>query len=159
MTPQHQESGGMVALARHYVESFNARDVQALRDLYRPDAAIKRPTWPVEGDVDASLASIQLDFGAYPDGQLEIREVVVQKEVVVVEFRFEGTNTEPLTLFDGQEISATGRPLVLNGTLVLEVDEQGLIKGERQYWDIFPLVEFWMAVGVIGPGPHQPPGD
>lgn len=149
MTP-NQESAGLAALAHQYVESFNTRDEQALRDLYRPDASIKRPTWPAEGDVEASLASIQLDFGAYPDGQLQIREVVMQQTVVVVEFRFQGTNTEPLTLFNGQEIAATGRPLVLNGTIVLEVDEQGLISGDRQYWDFFPLVEFWMAVGLIG---------
>lgn len=155
MTP-NRESAGLVALAHHFVECFNSRDEQALRDLYRSDASIKRPTWPAEGGVEASLASIQMDFGAYPDGHLVIREVVVQQTVVVVEFRFEGTNTKPITLFTGQEISATGRSLVLTGTIVLEVDEQGLIKSERQYWDVFPLVEFWMAVGLIGPASPQP---
>jgi hypothetical protein len=66
------------------------------------------------------------------------------------EFQFDGNNTQPLTLFNGQEIPATGRPLRLHGTIVLDVDEQGLIRGERQYWEVYPLVEFWMTVGVIG---------
>jgi SnoaL-like domain len=137
-------------VAERFVEAFNARDEQRLRKLYHPEARIKRPTWPSEGDVAASLASIQLDFGAYPDGQIEVRQVVIQDRVAVVEFQFEGKNTQPLTLFNGQEIPATGRPLRLNGTIVLEVDEQALIRGERQYWEVYPLVEFWMTVGVIG---------
>ena len=65
-------------VAERFVEAFNARDEQRLRKLYHPEARIKRPTWPSEGDVAASLASIQLDFGAYPDGQIEVRQVVVQ---------------------------------------------------------------------------------
>ena len=68
----------------------------------------------------------------------------------MVEFQFEGKNTEPFTLFTGHEIPATGRPLRLSGTIILEVGEQGLISGERQYWEVYPLVEFWMAVGVTG---------
>jgi hypothetical protein len=62
-------------------------------------------------------------------------------------------------LFNGQEIPATGRPPYLGGTIFLAVDEQGLIIGERQYWEVYPLVEFWMAVGVIGSWlPAPPPG-
>jgi hypothetical protein len=137
-------------LAQRFVDAFNARDEQALGKLYHSDARIKRPTWPSEGDVEASLASIQLDFGAYPDGQIEIRQTVVQDRIAIVEFQFEGKNTQPLTLFNGQEVPATGRPLRLSGTIVLEFDEQGLITGERQFWEVYPLVEFWMAVGVIG---------
>jgi hypothetical protein len=147
---QATDSTAPALAARRFVEAFNARDEKVLGKLYHPDARIKRPTWPGEGDVAASLASIQLDFGAYPDGQLEVRQVVVQDRVAVVEFQFEGRNTQPLTLFNGQEILPTGRPLRLGGTIVLEVDEQGLIRGERQYWEVYPLVEFWMAIGVIG---------
>jgi len=148
--PQAADSTAPALVAQRFVEAFNARDEQALRKLYHPEARIKRPTWPSKGDVAASLASIQLDFGAYPGGQIGVRQVVVQDRVAVVEFQFEGRNTEPLTLFNGQEIAATGRPLRLSGTIVLEVDGQGLINGERQYWEVYPLVEFWMAVGVIG---------
>jgi hypothetical protein len=53
-------------------------------------------------------------------------------------------------LFNGQQVPATGRPLRLGGTIVLEFDEEGLIVGERQYWEVHPLVEVWMALGVIG---------
>ena len=107
---QAADSTAPALVAQRFVDAFNARDEQALRKLYHPDARIKRPTWPSEGDVTASLASIQLDFGAYPDGQLEVQQVVVQDRVAVVEFQFEGKNTEPLTLFNGQEMPATGRP-------------------------------------------------
>jgi hypothetical protein len=53
-------------LAQRPVDAFNARDEEGLRELYHPDARIKRPTWPGEGDVQASLDSIRLDFGTYP---------------------------------------------------------------------------------------------
>ena len=136
-------------LAQRFVEAFNARDEAALRALYHPDARIKRPTWPSDGDVQASLESIRLDFGAYPDGRIQVRQVVVQARHAVVEFGFEGTNTEPLTLFNGQQVPATGRPLRLEGAIVLEFDAAGLITSERQFWEVFPLVEFWIGVGLI----------
>lgn len=136
-------------LAHRFVAAFNARDEHALQLLYHPEAKIKRPTWPSEGSVQDSLAAMQLDFGAYPDGQIEIRQMIVQDRTVVVEFQFEGKNTRPLTLFSGQEVPATGRLLRLGGTILLEFDDDGLIVGERQFWDIYPLIEVWMAVGAI----------
>ncbi len=136
-------------LAQRFVDAFNARDEEALRALYHPNARIKRPTRPGDGDVQASLDAIRLDFGAYPDGRIEVRQLVVQARHAVVEFQFEGTNTEPLTLFNGQEVPATGRPLRLEGAIVLESDAEGLVTGERQFWEVFPLVQFWIGVGLI----------
>jgi hypothetical protein len=143
-----------MALAQRFIDAFNTRDQQALRKLYHPAARIKRPTWPSEGDVQASLAAIQLDFGAYPDGQIQVGQTVVHDRVAVVEFQFQGTNTKPLTLFNGQQVPATGRPLRVSGTIVLEFDKEGLITGERQYWEVYPLVEVWMALGVMGSWPR-----
>lgn len=138
-------------LAERWLEAFNARDEQALWELYRPDATIKRPTWPNEGDLEASLASIRLDFGAYPDGQLEPRRVVARDQVVVVEFQFEGTNTEPITLFSGQEIPATDRRLSLHGTIHFEVDQHGRIHGEAIPGDL-------PSRGVLDGGRSHPVG-
>jgi SnoaL-like domain len=73
-------------LAQRFVDAFNSRDEEALRALYHPDARIKRPTWPDESDVQASLDAIRLDFGAYPDGRIEVRQIVVQARNAVVEF-------------------------------------------------------------------------
>lgn len=136
-------------LAQRFADAFNARDEEVLRALYHPDARIKRPTWPSEGDVQASLDAIRLDFGAYPDGRIEVRQIVVQARHAVVEFQFQGINTEPLTLFNGQEVPATGRPLRLGGVFVLEFDADGLITGERLFCEVLPFVEFWMSLGLI----------
>ena len=135
--------------AQQFVDAFNAGDDPALRRLYHPDAIVKRPTWPSDGDVEASLASIRLDFGAYPDGRIGVRQLIVQDRVAVVEFQFEGTNTAPLTLFSGQVVPATGKVLRLGGTIVLVFDDDGLVREERQYWDVYPLVEVWLGLGVI----------
>jgi ketosteroid isomerase-like protein len=136
-------------LAQRFVDAFNARDEEVLRALYHPDARTKRPTWPSEGDVQASLDAIRLDFGAYPDGRIQVRQIVVQAREAVVEFQFQGTNTEPLTLFNGQEVPATGRPLRLGGVIMLEFDADGLITSERQFCEVLPLVEFWISLGMI----------
>jgi steroid delta-isomerase-like uncharacterized protein len=135
--------------AQQFVDAFNARDDQALRRLYHPDAVVKRPTWPEDGDLEASLASIHLDFGTYPDARISVRQLVVQHRVAVVEFQFEGTNTAPLTLFSGRVVPATGKVLRLGGTIVLAFNDDGLIREERQYWDVYPLVEVWIGLGVI----------
>jgi hypothetical protein len=81
-----QDSHGMThdLLARRFVNAFNTRDTTALRRLYHPDATVKRPTWPADGRVEASLDSIQLDFGAYPDGKLEVRHIIAQDRAAVV---------------------------------------------------------------------------
>jgi predicted ester cyclase len=136
-------------LARRFVDAFNAQDEEGLRALYHSAARVKRPTWPSDGDVQASLESMRLDFGAYPDGRIQVRQIVVQTRQAVVEFWFEGTNTRPLTLFNGQQVPATGRPLRLGGAIVLEFDADGLITSERQFWEIFPLVEFWISLGLV----------
>jgi hypothetical protein len=136
-------------LAQRFVDAFNARDEEVLRALYHPQARIKRPTWPSDGDVQASLESIRLDFGAYPDGRIQVRQLVVQGRDAVVEFWFEGTNTRPLTLFNGQQVPATDRPLRLGGAIVLEFDADGLITGERQFWEVLPLVEVWIGLGLF----------
>jgi hypothetical protein len=137
------------ACAERFVHAFNVRDEQALRGLYHPEAIIKRPTWPRDAGVEASLESIRLDFGAYPDGRIEIRQLLVQDRIAVVEFTFEGTNTAPLTLFTSREVPATGKALHLGGTIILTFDDDDLIKSERQYWDVYPLVEVWIGLGLI----------
>ena len=38
-------------LAQRFVEALNARDQQAPCKLYHPNARIKQPTWPREGEL------------------------------------------------------------------------------------------------------------
>jgi steroid delta-isomerase-like uncharacterized protein len=148
-TSDDRSAFSSAAAAQQFVDAFNARDDQALRRLYHPDAIVKRPTWPGDSDVEASFESIRLDFGAYPDGRIGIRRLIVQNRTAVVEFQFEGTNTAPLTLFSGRVVPATGKVLRLGGTIVLAFDDDGLIREDRQYWDVHPLIEVWIGLGVI----------
>ena len=46
-------------------------------------------------------------------------------------------------------VPATGKALRLGGTIVLAFDDDDLIREERQYWDVYPLVEVWISLGVI----------
>lgn len=64
------------------------------------------------------------------------------------EFQFEG-RTQNRSPFSGQEVPATGHVLRLGGTIVLMFSDDGLISSERQYWDVYPLVEVWIGLGVI----------
>jgi hypothetical protein len=147
-TSDDRSAFSRAAAAQQLVDAFNARDDQALRRLYHPDAIVKRPTWPGDSDVEASLESIRLGIGAYPDGRISIRRLIVQNQTAVVEFQFEATNTAPLTLFSGRVVP-TGKVLRLGGTIVQAFDDDGLIREDRQYRDVHPLIEVWIGLGVI----------
>jgi hypothetical protein len=130
-------------------DAYNAHDPGALRALYAPDARTHRPGWPAVGGVDELLAAAEMDAVAFPD--LRITPIVSASEGsrTLTEVRITGTNTGEIVLGDfgrataettAEAVGATGRPIDIMGVIVHEVDEEGFVVAERQYWGLLELL-------------------
>lgn len=139
---------GMVATPR-VIDAYNAHDPGALRALYAPAASTRRPGWPADGEVDEIVASAEMDMIAFPDLRIDLLLCASEGGRALTEVRITGTNTGEIALGDfGRAVAettagtfaATGRPIDIMGVFVHEVDEEGLVVAERQYWGLLELL-------------------
>jgi hypothetical protein len=131
------------------IDAYNARDPEALRTLYATTAKTLRPGWFVEGGVDEIVASARMDATAFPDLRIDPIASATQGATTFTEVRITGTNTGEIALGDfgraaagttAPVADATGKPIDLAGVFVHEVDDEGLILAERQYWGMLELL-------------------
>jgi hypothetical protein len=130
-------------------DAYNAQHLPALRALYAPAAQTHRPGWPAEGGVDELLAAAQMDMVAFPDVRITPLLCASEGSRTFSEVRITGTNTGEIVLGDfgratanttADTVPATGTPIAITGVIVHEVDEEGLVVAERQYWGLLELL-------------------
>jgi steroid delta-isomerase-like uncharacterized protein len=95
---------------------------------------------------DALAAMATTFFKAFPDMSLEIRSVIEQGIVVVLEGATKGTFTGPMTTADG-EVPPTGKSFVAPLVAVCELSGTGLIATCREYYD---TAAFATQIGLTG---------
>ena len=134
---------GTRGATQRVLDAYNAHDLRALRALYSPDARIHRPVWPAVGGVDWLLAAAKMDAVALPDLRIKLLVSAREGSRTLTEARIAGTNTGELVLGDfgratiettAGTVGATGRPRVIMGVIVHEVNEEGLVVAVRRYW-------------------------
>jgi predicted ester cyclase len=116
------------------VDAFNARDAEAMRKLYAPDATITNPDSPVPMSVDEMINGFDTACSSFPDAQVSLGTVVADGQHVAFEMTWKGTHHGPLVMPDGSELAPTGLTISLGLSVMLDVSE-GLIQHERQYYD------------------------
>ena len=136
--------------AQRVFDAYNAHELRALRALYAPAARTHRPGWLTEGGVDELLAAAEMDMLAFPN--IRITPLLWASEDgrgIFSEVSITGTNTGEIVLGDfgratanttADKIPATGRNIAIRGVIVHEVDEEGLVVAERQYWGLLELL-------------------
>jgi steroid delta-isomerase-like uncharacterized protein len=121
-------------LAQAGVDAFNARDQQAMRKLYTPDASITNPDSPEPMSVDQMIGGFGAAFSSFPDARVELGTVVADGDHVAFEMTWTGTHEGPLAMPDGSELPPTRRRVSFGVSVMLELRD-GLIHRERQYYD------------------------
>jgi steroid delta-isomerase-like uncharacterized protein len=122
------------ALARSLYEHFNARELDQAAALVADDCE-----WldVASGAVfDGPKGYLEFDNGwltAFPDGKLEVTNVVCEGDMVVTEFTGHGTQTGPLKGSAGA-IPASGKKVDLKCLEVLQI-RGGKIARARMYYD------------------------
>ena len=127
-----------------YVAAMAVGDNERMNSYCSPDFVLDR----VSGDAfESSPLSLEEMssfwpswFMAFPEMDYEVTRTIAAEEVVVTEWIFTGTNSEPLLppIFP-QRRAATGRTIRLRGVSIYDVSE-GLIERETSYIDFATLM-------------------
>ena len=72
----------------------------------------------------------------FPDAKVTIQRMVVEGNVIVIEYTVAGTNTGPLAMPTGDTIPATNRPFKIPSVDIATYDESGKVTSLHQYMDI-----------------------
>lgn len=127
----HEEN---VRIAREFYAAWNDRDFGRAAALMAEDGEIlivgagERFFGP-----QGSIAFSQMWADAFPDGRVEIKDTIAERDRVVVVFRGRGTHTGTLKSSTG-EIPATGKEVTLDLCDVYEI-RGGKVRSLHTYFD------------------------
>jgi len=125
--------------ARSLMESINAHDAERGAALIPDDTEWEEvPTGTRYRGPDGWRENFSFWIGAFPDGRVEITNLVASDTAVVVEYVGRGTNTGPIASPEG-EIPPTGRSVEMRFCDVWEFRE-GRLAGGRSYFDMASLM-------------------
>ena len=134
-------------LLEHYVELYNAGDLDACMELYAEDAVQRMHDGVFEG-VGPIRSRLARDLDAFADAKYVVESFFADGDKFGDEWTFTGTNTGPLRLPDGTEIPATGRRVEIKGMEYVEVRD-GRIVVDNLYYDFMAAV---YQVGLVPEG-------
>lgn len=138
-------------LVRTIYRSFNERRFGEAKRLVAEDArttsfALGRTLHGPEGFVQSMEHWVQ----AFPDAQMEIRNVIAAEAYVVVEFVVRGTHRGPLDL-PGGPIPATGGSVEVEYCDLWQI-EDGTVLDHRSYFDAATMMR---ELGLLPVIPHD----
>lgn len=128
------------AIARDYLETFNRRDWDGMRNLFAPNYSYTGGDGETQQGPDAGVAVAQMFAGAMSDAKITIDKVHVAGDTAIVEFQGSGTHDG-----DMMGIAATGKKVSMPVVTVLEIID-GKINAEREYMDMAHMMQ---QLGVI----------
>ena len=135
-------------VARESIECYNAGDFARLRSLladnfYEEELATQRR---LEG-ADARIEAAQSWKHAFPDEQGSITGAYTSGNTVAIELTWEGTQSGPMAMPDGQELPPSNKRMTVKSVEVIEI-EDGKIKALRHYFDLMTMLQ---QIGAMDP--------
>ena len=118
------------SVVERHVETFNARDVDA--SPWSDDAELVAPNGAMHGREEV-MGFFGVFWDAFPDGRLELSNLLAEGSIVAAEGRFIGTHTGVLGTPAG-DVAATGRPVDLRWMSSYQVRGDELTS-EHLYFD------------------------
>ena len=126
-------------IARFTAECFNTRDFGATIPFLSENLEWKEiPNGRVFRGPAGAVEEYEAWARAFPDGKVEVKNVISGGDHVVVEMVVTGTNTGPMLGPDGAELPPTGKYTVLGLCDVMEFKD-GQVIGGRSYFDLDTL--------------------
>jgi len=128
------------AIAREYLESFNRRDWDGMRNVLAPGYSYTGGDGERQEGPDAGLAVAQGFAAAMSDAKIEFKKVHVAGDTAIVEFQGSGTH-------DGEfmGIAATGKKVTMPVCMIVDVKD-GKIAAEREFMD---MSHFFQQIGAM----------
>ncbi len=122
-------------IAREYLECFNRRDFDRIRQLFDSGYSYTGGDGQRQDGPQAGIDVVQMYASAFPDAKLEIRQVHTADDTAVVEFIARGTHQGDL-----MGIAPTGRKVEMPVCTVLDI-RNGKITAEREYMDMAHMMQ------------------
>ena len=125
-------------LLNHYVERYNAGDLDGVMALYADDAVQGMPDGTFTGR-EAIRERLAMELAACPDVVHSVRSFVSDGDFFADEWTFAGTHTGPFVMPDGTEVPPTGKRLEVEGMEVVALRD-GKIVLNTLYYDMLSVV-------------------
>ena len=125
-------------LLNHYVERYNAGDLDGVMALYADDAVQGMPDGTFKGR-EAIRDRLAMELAACPDVVHSVRSFVSDGNFFADEWTFAGTHTGPFVMPDGTEVPPTGKRLEVQGMEVVALRD-GKIVLNTLYYDMLSVV-------------------
>lgn len=125
-------------LLDHYVERYNAGDLDGVMALYADDAVQGMPDGTFKGR-EAIRDRLAMELAACPDVVHSVRSFVSDGDFFADEWTFAGTQTGPFVMPDGTEVPPTGKRLEVKGMEVVALRD-GKIVLNTLYYDMLSVV-------------------
>ena len=135
------------ALLDHYVDRYNAVDLDGVIDLYADDATQIMPDGRFDGR-EAIRERLAQELAAFSDVHHTVRSFVEEGDSFCDEWTFAGTHTAPLRLPDGSELPPTGRRIEIKGMELVLVRDGKVILNTLYYDNLAVAAQ----LGVIPAG-------
>ena len=123
-----------------YVSALASGDTERMNSLRAPDFELDF----VYGDADESAPLTSEEtrqfwptwLAGFPEKDYQITRTIAAEDVVVTQWVFTGTHSEPLgsPLFD-EPVAPTGRTILFRGVSIYDIKD-GLIQRESTYFDL-----------------------
>ena len=122
-------------------EAWNQRDWDTIREALHPDYVYTGPDGQDAHGIDEGLiAGWQDHASGLPDGQLEIKSILVEGDVAITEFTVRGTHEGAWV-----GVEPTGRKVVADLCNVTEFRDEKVFR-ERDYLDTLGL---FVQLGIV----------
>jgi steroid delta-isomerase-like uncharacterized protein len=126
---------GIEEIAREYFEAWNRREFGRIAELVADDAEIIDFDGTVDRGPTGAREQSERYAAAFPDGKLEIKQIVTSGETAIAELVGRGTNDGPLG-----ELPATHKSVELPFCDVLTIRD-GKVVRDRQYGDTATMLQ------------------
>jgi steroid delta-isomerase-like uncharacterized protein len=132
------------SLLDRYVERYNAKDLDAVMDLYADDAVQYMPdgTFEGRGTIRDRLAR---ELDAFSDIAHRVVSYTEQDDAFADEWVFVGTHTGPVTLPDGTEVPPTGKQIEIPGMELVKMRDGKIVANNLYYDSLAVLVQLGLA--------------
>lgn len=116
-------------ILRQYMQAMSSHNVEKIRTLLHPQYTYTGSDGKRMEGVEAGIAVATMYMNAFPDMQLEVKNILGMGDIAIAEFIGRGTHKGEI-----MDIAPTGRQIAIPVCDVVEVRD-GKIFAEREYFD------------------------
>jgi steroid delta-isomerase-like uncharacterized protein len=138
---RHNGGGKNMSVIERLVEAISNKDIDAYGSLYSNEAVMYEPLLPEPARGKSAIIEGEAAlFRAFSDITINVKNQLGSGRVMMAEVVLSATNDGPLDVGTG-EVPATGRRIEVPMVWALDLNEEGLVVQERDYFDTARIIQ------------------